>query len=311
MRVALFGQAAFGRDALVALREAGEQIVGVSAPAADAPGARPDARPDALWAAAEDAGVPVLDTRSLREAEPLEAFRAWEPELLVFAFVTEIVRPEVLAVPRHGAIQYHPSLLPRHRGRSAMNWAIAAGETTTGLTVFWVDEGIDTGPVLLSREVPIGPDDTVGSLYFDRLYPQGIEALVEAVGLVREGRAPREPQNEALATYEPPMGRAHAAIDWSRPARRLYDQLRSCDPQPGARALLGEAEIRLFDGELREAAHHTRPGTVLGATAEGAAEVAVIGGVLTVGRARRDGAPKQAAAELLPAGERLGRAPAG
>ena len=214
MRVALFGQAAFGRDALTALREAGEQLVGVSAPVGET-----GERPDALAAAAEEAGVPVLDTRSLREPEPLAAFRAWEPELLVFAFVTEIVQPEVLAVPRHGAIQYHPSLLPRHRGRSAMNWAIAAGETTTGLTVFWVDEGIDTGPVLLQREVPIGPDDTVGSIYFEQLYPQGIEALVEAVGLVREGHAPREPQDEALATYEPPMGRLHSAIDWSRPAR--------------------------------------------------------------------------------------------
>jgi methionyl-tRNA formyltransferase len=303
VRVALFGQAAFGRDALVALREAGEQIVGVSAPVG-----APGERPDALVAAAEEAGVPVLDTRSLREPAPIDAFRAWQPELLVFAFVTEIVRPEVLAVPQHGAIQYHPSLLPRHRGRSAINWAIAAGETSTGLTVFWVDEGIDTGPVLLRREVPIGPDDTVGSLYFTQLYPQGIEALVEAVGLVREGRAPREPQDEALATYEPPMGRTHSAIDWSRPAGLLYDQLRSCDPQPGARALLGEDEIRLFDGALREAPHRKRPGTVLQTTDEGGAELAVIGGVLTVGRAQRDGAPKHPAAELLSPGDRLGRA---
>jgi len=306
MRLALFGQAAFGRDALTALREAGEQLVGVSAPV----GAT-DERPDTLAAAAEEAGIPVLDTRALREPEPLGAFRAWEPELLVFAFVTEIVRPEVLAVPSLGAIQYHPSLLPRHRGRSAMNWAIAAGEATTGLTVFWVDEGIDTGPVLLQREVPIGVDDTVGSIYFEQLYPEGIEALVEAVGLVREGRAPREPQDEALATYEPPMGRLHSAIDWSRPARGLYDHLRGCDPQPGARALLGETEIALFGGALREAAHRTRPGTVLRTTEEGAAEIAVIGGVLTVTRAQRSGEPKQPASELLSPGDRLGRAPAG
>ncbi len=282
MRVALFGQATFGRDTLIALQEAGEQIVGVSGPSTTTS----DKHPDALATYAEEIGVPILDTRSLRESEPLDAFRTWEPDLLVFAFVTEIVRPEVLEVPQHGTIQYHPSLLPRHRGRSAMNWAIAAGETTTGLTVFWVDEGIDTGPILLQHEIPIHPNDTVGSIYFNKLYPQGIESLVEAVGLVREGTAPRTPQDENLATYEPPMGRTHAALDWSRPARRLYDHLRSCDPQPGARALLNETEIRLFDGELHEKAHRTRPGTVLRSTDGGAAEVAVIGGVLTVGHWR-------------------------
>ncbi len=302
MRVALFGQAAFGRDVLAALRDAGEQVVGVSAPLGSGEA------PDPLAAAASEAGLPLLDTRSLRDPQPLAAFRAWEPELLVFAFVTEIVRPDVLAVPPHGAIQYHPSLLPRHRGRSAMNWAIASGETVTGLTIFWVDEGVDTGPILLQREVPIRPDDSVGSLYFRRLYPMGIEALAEAVGLVAAGTAPRIPQQEALATYEPQMGRRHAAVDWSRPARPLYDHIRGCDPQPGARALLGEEEIRLFDAALRPGPDRTPPGTVLASTDAGAVEVAVLGGVLTIGRAQRDGERKRPAAELLSPGVRLARA---
>ena len=301
MRIALFGQAAFGRDVLAALGDSGGHVVGVSAPlgAGDPP--------DALATAAAERGLPVLDTRSLRDPAPLGAFRAWEPELLVFAFVTEIVRPDVLAVPPHGTIQYHPSLLPRHRGRSAMNWAIASGETVTGLTIFWVDEGVDTGPILLQREVPIRPDDTVGSLYFGRLYPMGIEALADAVGLVARGAAPRIPQQQALATYEPAMGRRHAGVDWSRPARPLYDHIRGCDPQPGARALAGEEEIRLFDAALRPAGDRPPPGTVLARTDAGAVEVAVIGGVLTIGRAQREGERKRPAAELLPPGLRLAR----
>ena len=300
MRVGVVGQAAFGRDVLEALRGAGEEVVGVSAPLT------PEDAADPLAEAASEAGIPVLDTGSLRQPASLAELRSWAPDLLVFAFVTEIVTRDVLAVPRHGAIQYHPSLLPRHRGRSAMNWAIASGESVTGLTIFWVDEGVDTGPVLLQREVPIGPDDTVGSLYFDRLYPMGIEALVEAVGLVARGTAPRIEQEEALATYEPAMGRRHASVDWSRAARPLYDHIRGCDPQPGASASLGGVEIRLFDAALRTTAGRTPPGTVLSRTGAGAVEVAVIGGVLTLGRAQRAGERKRPAADLLAPGDRLG-----
>ena len=301
MRVGVVGQAAFGHDVLEALRDAGEEVVGVSAPLA------PEGAADPLAEAASEAGIPVLDTGSLRQPAPLAELRSWAPDLLVFAFVTEIVTPDVLAVPRHGTIQYHPSLLPRHRGRSAMNWAIASGESVTGLTIFWVDEGVDTGPVLLQREVPIGPDDTVGSLYFDRLYPMGVEALVEAVGLVARGTAPRIEQEEALATYEPAMGRRHASVDWSRAARPLYDHIRGCDPQPGASASLHGVEIRLFDAALSPASGRTPPGTVLSRTPAGAVEVAVIGGVLTVGRAQRPGERKRPAAELLQPGDRLER----
>ena len=222
MRIAIFGQAAFGVDTFNALREAGEQIVGVSTPRTPEGG-----RPDPLRAAAEEAGLPWLETRALRREEAFEAYRAWEPELIVFAFVTDIVRKNVLEAATHGAIQYHPSLLPKYRGRSAMNWPVVNGDTETGLTIFWVDEGIDTGPILLQRTVEIRPDDTMGSLYFERLYPQGIEALAEATALVREGGAPRIEQDHAAATYEPPFEDEHALVDWFPPrARRVQPRAR-------------------------------------------------------------------------------------
>ena len=174
MRIVLFGQAAFGKDVFDALQAAGEDIVGVSTP-------KPGERGDPLHDAATEAGIPVLITRALRKDETFEQYQALDPELLVFAFVTDIVRKNVLDVPKHGTIQYHPSLLPKNRGISSMAWPVINGETKTGVSIFWVDEGIDTGPILIQREVDILPEDTVGSMYFDRLYPMGVEMLTEAV----------------------------------------------------------------------------------------------------------------------------------
>ena len=156
--------------------------MGVSTP-------RQGQRPDPLFEAACVAGVPIIETPDLRQDGPFEQYLALKPDLLVFAFVTDIVRKRVLDAATYGAIQYHPSLLPLHRGRTAMNWAIISGAEKTGLSIFWVDEGIDTGPILLQREIEIGPDDTLGTIYFGNLYQMGVTALVDAVRMVREGTA--------------------------------------------------------------------------------------------------------------------------
>ena len=300
MRIVVFGQAAFGKDVFDALQAAGEKIVGVSTPRE-----REGARPDPLREAAEAAGLPAIPTPALRKDEPFAEYLKWRPDLLVFAFVTDIVRANVLEAATHGAIQYHPSLLPKHRGRSAMNWPIIAGEATTGLTIFWVDEGIDTGPILLQREVEILPDDTVGSIYFDRLYPMGIEALAESVQLVREGSAPRIEQDDAAASYEPPAEAEHGAIDWSRPGIVVHNHIRGCDPQPGAYASLEGTPLRLFGSHFEYGHPGDAPGTVV-AAAESGATIAVVGGTITVARAQA-AAGKVPAAELLAASQRLGR----
>lgn len=296
MRIALFGQAAFGKDVLDALLAAGEEVVGVSTPKASA-------RPDPLFTAAEAAGLPVIETPSLRQQGSLATFAAWQPELLVFAFVTDIVRQPVLDLAPMGAIQYHPSLLPRHRGRSAMNWPIIAGETKTGLTIFWVDAGVDTGPILLQHEIPITADDTLGTIYFGQLYKMGVDALVEAVAMVREGRAPRVTQDDSLATYEAPIGPEHARIDFTRPARLVYNHIRGCDPAPGASAMLRGASTRLFDCRLVEGNAPQAPGTVVSVN-KGKASIALIGGTLIVGRVQQDDA-KVAAGDVLAVGDVL------
>jgi methionyl-tRNA formyltransferase len=299
MRIVLFGQAAFGKDVFEALRAAGEEVVGVSTP-------RQGSRTDPLFEAATAARVPVIETPALRKDEPFQQYLALKPDLLVFAFVTDIVRKRVLDAAVHGAIQYHPSLLPLHRGRTAMNWAIMAGAQKTGLTVFWVDEGIDTGPIVLQREMEIAPNDTVGSLYFDRLYPMGIEALVDAVRMVRVGNAPRIRQDDSQATYEPPCGPEHAKVDWFQHGRVVHNLVRGCDPQPGAASRLRNETVRLFGSRYQPGHPDQPPGTVV-AIVDGRAEVSAIGGTITIERVQRDGQAKVAAGDVLQAGDVLER----
>lgn len=293
MRIALIGQAAFGEAVFRALRDAGEDVVAVSSVEGT-----PE-RPDALWAAAAETGTPAFPTGSLKKRSVLDAFAETKPELGVMAFVTHILPERVLDLPARGTIQYHPSLLPKHRGISAMHWAIRAGEDRTGLTIFWVDRGIDTGPILLQKEVQIDPDDTVGSLYFDRLFQPGVEALVESVRLVREGSAPRIEQDEAQASYEPPASDENSAIDWSRPAAEIYNLIRGSNPTPGAHARHNGARIRIFDARMTSGDHRATPGTVLATSPT--LDIALAGGVLRVQRLQADGGKKQPAPEFAEA----------
>ncbi|MGH2633520.1 MAG: methionyl-tRNA formyltransferase, partial [Tepidiformaceae bacterium] len=287
MRVSIMGQAAFGEA--VFKRLAGEPDIDVAGISAPPP--REGGRPDALWAAAEAAGLPAIATVSLKEPTGMEAWRGLNADLCVMAFVTDIIPDEALTMPRLGTIQYHPSLLPLHRGSSAINWAIINGDSETGLSVFWTDKGIDTGPILLQKRVPIGPADTVGSIYFDQLFPLGVEALAEAVGLVAAGKAPRIDQEHARSTYEPPAADKHAEIRWYEPAERLSALVRGCDPQPGAWALFEGEKLRLFDCKLTAEQKPGMPGRVLKIATDGM-DVRLNGGVLHVGRVQPAGQKK-------------------
>jgi methionyl-tRNA formyltransferase len=290
MRIVVIGQAAFGEAVLKALRERGEEVVGVCAPATPEGG-----RPDPLRAAAEAEGLPVLPTRRLRRDEAVvQQYLDLKPDLNVMAFVTDIIPERVLFAPAQQTIQYHPSLLPLHRGASAINWAIIQGEPRTGLTIFWPDAGIDTGPILLQREVEIGPDDTVGSLYFNHLFPLGVTAMVESVQMVREGRAPRIEQDHSLATYEPICRDEHAMINWNADPQQVYNQIRGTNPQPGAIMRLNGEQVRIFDVE-RQPAGGGSPGEVIAVGPEGIT-VALAEGALLVKRVQPAGSGKIAAA---------------
>lgn len=244
MRIVVHGQQAFGKAVLEALIARGEDVVAVYV----AP-EKEGGRPDPLKAAALAARLPVHQPASYRNPQVWEQFRALKPDLQVMAFVTLFVPEEFLHIPTHGSIQYHPSLLPAHRGPSAINWPIIKGETETGLSIFWPDNGLDTGDVLLQKKTPIGPTDTLGSVYFDRLFPLGVEATLEAVDLVKAGKAPRIKQDEAKASYEGRCGPDNAHIDWGRPWQDIDRLIRGCNPSPGAWSRLGDNTVRIFEAE--------------------------------------------------------------
>lgn len=289
MRIVLLGQAAFAEKTLEALLDMGEEMVGVYTPP-DIPG-----RENPLKTRALQLGVPVFQPERMRAPEVYEEYTRLKPDLNVMAFVTDIVPEPILNYAKLGTIQYHPSLLPRHRGGSAINWAVINGESKTGLTIFWPDKGIDTGPILLQKEVDIAPDDTVGSLYFNKLFPLGIESIRESIELIRQGRAPRIPQDESQATYEGLC--TQAVIDWNEPVPKIYNLIRGTNPQPGATTSYGGAKFKIFDSELQTSDFKGSPGEVI-EIAESGFLVASPGGVILIKRVQPHGSPKMAAADF-------------
>lgn len=304
MRIILIGQAAFAEKALDTLRSKGEDVLAVFCP----PDRTPD-RFDPVKKRALALDVPVYQQRSMKGPDVLERFQALDADLAVLAFVTQIVPPPVFNAPKLGSICFHPSLLPKYRGGSAINWTLINGETKTGISWFWVDDGIDTGPLLVQKEAPIGPEDTTGTLYFDTLFPLGIEALGEAVELIEAGDPPHIVQDESQANYDPLCRDEHAGIDWSRPAQQVFDLIRGCDPQPGAFCQWQGGKLRLYECHLQPAEGGAAAGQVV-SVGGGTVGIALSGGTLAVGKMRGEGG-KAAAAEVagtvgLGVGARLG-----
>jgi len=307
MRIVCIGQAAFGEKVVQTLLERGEQIVGVYTP--------PDTpeKSDPMAQSARQAGIPVFQPEKYKNPQVFARYAELKPDLNVMAFVTDILPDSILDYPRLGTIQYHPSLLPRHRGGSAINWAVINGETKTGITIFWPDKGIDTGPVLLQREADILPDDTVGSLYFNKLFPLGVEAIMESIELIKQGKAPRIPQDESQATYEGLCTEKEAMIDWAKPVNEVYNLIRGTNPQPGATTFWGKQKLKIFDAALITSGQagviDASPGEITEITAEGFT-VAAVRGAIIVKRVQTAGSPEVKASEFvrqvdLKAGDKL------
>ncbi len=242
MRIVVHGQQAFGKAVLEALIKRGENVVAVYV----AP-EKEGAKADPLKEAALAAKLPVYQPSSYKDSKVWDEFKALKPDLQVMAFVTLFVPEDFLNIPTHGSIQYHPSLLPAYRGASAINWPIIKGEKETGLSIFWPDNGLDTGAVLLQKKTPISGTDTLGTVYFDRLFPMGVDAMMESVDLVKAGKAPRIKQDESLATYEGRCGPDNARIDWGKPWEQIDRLIRGCNPAPGAWCGLDGNALKIFD----------------------------------------------------------------
>ena len=262
------------------LLERGETVVAVCT-APDRPGS-PD---DPLKALALEHNLPVHQPESWRDPEALALMKSFEADLCLMAYVLLFVPQAVLDAPRLGSFQYHPSLLPMHRGPSSINWPIAQGATETGLSIFWPNEGLDEGDLLLQKTCSIEPDETLGDVYFNKLFPLGVDAMLEALDLVKADKAPRTKQNLAAGSYESWFGTEQAKIDWQRPASEVYNIIRAANPQPGAWTTRDGTKLKIYDASL-SAAPGT-PGQVMAAD-DDSFTVAAAGGSIQIRRVRAD-----------------------
>jgi len=303
MRLIVHGQQAYGKSVLEAILDKGaDEVVAVySAP-------DKEGRPlDPLKEFALEKGLPVHQPESYKNPEVWKQLASHDADLCVMAYVLLFVPEEALNVPKYGSIQYHPSLLPWHKGPSSINWPIIMGKKKTGLSIFWPDNGLDTGPILLQKEVDIGPDDTLGSIYFDSLFPMGVDAMLESIELVRAGNAPREVQDPDDGSYEGWCRKDDVKVDWSKDTDTVYNLIRGANPQPGAWTTFNGNEVKIFDS--RKADGSGEPGTVLSID-DGGATVATGDGAICVIKVRAD-AGKLATADYaaqagLEVGSKLG-----
>jgi methionyl-tRNA formyltransferase len=253
MRIAFLGTPAFAVPSLDALERAGHAVLAVVAQPDRPAGRDREIREPATKAWARARRVPVLQPEKVRDGRLAAELSRLAPELLVVVAYGRILGPDLLRLAPHGAVNVHASLLPRHRGAAPVQWAIAAGDQETGVTVMQMDEGLDTGDVLLQRSAPVLPEDDADSLA-RRLSALGGEALVEALSLLEAGRVVPVPQDGARATLAPVLEKEHGRLDFALPAARLADRVRGFRPWPGAFTLLGGRVLKVHRAEAREGA---------------------------------------------------------
>jgi methionyl-tRNA formyltransferase len=295
MKIAFIGHQDFGKAALEAFIKRGDQIAGVFCAPEQA-----NAKPDAVRVAAEALGLKLFQFSSLTSTAAQEAMRSLDVDLAVMAYVLQFVPQSLVNIPRHGTIQYHPSLLPRHRGPSSISWPIALGETETGLSIFRPTDGLDEGPVLLQKKVAIGVDETLGDVYFNKLFPQGVQALLEASTMVVSGVAVPQLQDECLASYEGWFQEEESRINWANHVDQVYNLIRACNPAPGAWTVLQDQKVWLFDCRKRSVGRYSeirgQPGQIAAVT-DNAIVLNAQGGQIEVRRLRPEGGKKVDAIE--------------
>ncbi|XP_038595856.1 cytosolic 10-formyltetrahydrofolate dehydrogenase [Tachyglossus aculeatus] len=249
MRIAIIGQSLFGLEVYSQLRKEGHEVVGVfTIPDKDG-----KADPLALEAEKDSVSVykfPRWRVKGQAIPEVVEKYRSLGAELNVLPFCSQFIPMEVINAPKHGSIIYHPSILPRHRGASAINWTLIHGDPKGGFTIFWADDGLDTGPILLQKECDVLLNDTVNTLYKRFLFPEGVNGMVEAVRLIAQGKAPRIPQMEEGATYEGIQKKENAKINWDQPAEAIHNWIRGNDKVPGAWTEVDGQKLTFFGSTL-------------------------------------------------------------
>ena len=288
MRLIVMGQQAFGKDVLEKLLEAGtDEIVAVYC--------EPDREGksvDPIKEFALEKGLPVLQPAHFKDQVTIDELAAFNADLMVMAFVNVFVPEAARDTPKYGSICFHPSLLPLHRGPSAVNWPIIMGSNKSGYSWFYPSDGLDEGDVLLQWECEIGPDDTVIDLYFKKIYPSAVDSVLDVCDLYRAGNPPHMEQDESSATYERRCTTKHSHIDWNKPVKQVYDLIRGTNPAPGSWTTLNGDKVSIYDSVRVEGDGIS--GRVVDMSDAGIT-VQCIGGRILVKRVKPEGGEKQAA----------------
>lgn len=299
MKIAIIGQQDFGKAVLEAFLARGDEVAGVfCAPEKEG------ARPDVLRVAAQEKGLRVFQFPKLTDVQAVDTMRALEVDIGIMAYVLQFAPQEFVNIPKHGTIQYHPSLLPKYRGPSSINWPLICGETETGLTIFRPTDGLDEGPIILQASTAISENDTLGTVYFDRLFPQGVAAMLEAADLVVAGKHIEIAQDESKASYEGWCRAAESKINFNNNVRFVHDLIRGCDPAPGAWTTLAGKKVQLFGSK----AHSVRTyGAVVGKPGEitkitdSAMFITAQGGQIEIAKLKHEDGKKASPAEFAAA----------
>jgi methionyl-tRNA formyltransferase len=306
LRLVFAGTPEFAVPSLVASLDARDSLLAVYTQPDRPAGRGRQLQPSPVKVLAAEHGVEVRQPESLRDPVAREALRALEPDLVIVVAYGMLLPQKILDIPRYGCWNVHASLLPRWRGAAPIQRAVEAGDAQTGVCLMQMEKGLDTGPVLLRRATPIGPEETAGELH-DRLARLGADLLRDGLGLLRSGLQPLpQPQPEAGATYASKLDKAEARLDWSQPAALLARKIRAYSPWPVAEAVLAGERVRLHRARALEAVAVGAPGTVMATQREGI-DVACGEGVLRITRLQREGGRELAAIDYLNARPALRR----
>jgi len=274
MKILFMGTPDFAVPSLAALVRSGRTVAGVVTQPDRPKGRGRQAAAPPVKVLAQSHGIAVYQPERVRDAAFLEAFRGIAPDLVVVAAFGQILPKEILVCPKYGCINVHPSLLPRCRGAAPIQWTLIRGETRTGVTIMQMDEGVDSGDILLQEETPILPEEDFGALH-DRLALAGAELLIRAVEAIEAGKAVRTAQDPAGATLAPRLKKEDGRIRWEKGCREIVNLIRGLSPAPGAYTSLNGKVLKIFSAAVSERRHGEAPGTA-GVLPEG--ELAVAAG---------------------------------
>jgi len=251
MKIVFMGTPSFAVPSLGALIEGGYDIAAVVTQPDRKAGRGHKMMPPPVKALANEHDIPVLQFQRIKSPEGVAALKALAPDIIVTAAFGQILSKEILDIPRLGCINVHASLLPKYRGAAPIQWAIINGETKSGVTIMYMDVGLDTGDIISAREVDIGEDTTGGELY-ETLADVGAKLLKETLPEIIDGTSGRTPQDHARSSYYPPLSKDLGLIDWTKSARDIRNLVRALDPVMGAYATVGGEVIKIWRAGIEQ-----------------------------------------------------------